>query len=211
MHRRKNNKGFVLVESIVVAIFVLAFLTFLIVNLLPLIGSYESALNYDTVESRYNAHLIRKMILKDDFCKVRNLLNIGSNSVYSYFNGEEMCEYLEKQNYCHKLFSKEFLDVREVLITDTQATDLRALSDLENSTNNSDFQAYVKFESRVSREMRSYIKAMPSFPSVDSFAYLYQRRIIVRFGDGSITNVEVLLSDNTSLGCFGGLTCEENP
>ncbi len=59
MRLSKNNKGFVLVESIVVAIFVLAFLTFLVVNLLPLIGTYENGLNYDTIESRYGAHLIR--------------------------------------------------------------------------------------------------------------------------------------------------------
>ena len=207
----KSNKGFVLVESIVVAIFVLGFLTFLIVNLLPLIGSYESALNYDTVESRYNVHLIRKMILKDDFCKVRNLLNIGANSVYSYFTGDEMCEYLKNKNYCRKLFSEDFLDVKEILITETQATDLRALSDLENNANDSDFQTYLKYETRVSREMRSYIKAMPSFSTVDSFAYLYQRRIIVRFGDGSLTNVEVLLSDNSTYNCYGGLICEVNP
>jgi len=211
MLKMKNNKGFVLVESIVVAIFVLAFLTFLILNLLPLIGSYEAALKYDTVESRYNAHLIRKMILKDDFCKVENLLNYGTSAVYSYFTGDELCEYLKNANYCKKLFSEEYLDVKEVLITETQATDLRALSDLENSANNSDFQAYTKYETRVSREMRDYIKSMPSFASVDSFAYLYQRRLIIRFGDGSITNVEILLSDNSMYDCYGGLTCEINP
>ena len=58
---KKNKKGFVLVESIVAAVFVMAFSTFLIANLLPLVGEYEKSLKFDTVDAKYDAHLIRKI------------------------------------------------------------------------------------------------------------------------------------------------------
>ena len=37
----KNKKGFVLVETIVAAVFVLGLFSFIIANLLPLVGEYE--------------------------------------------------------------------------------------------------------------------------------------------------------------------------
>ncbi len=200
MRLSKNNKGFVLVESIVVAIFVLAFLTFLVVNLLPLIGTYENGLNYDTIESRYGAHLIRKMILKNSFCTSTSLLNMGTDTVYNHFIDDEMCEYLENKNYCHKLFSKEYLDVKEILITETTVQDMKTLARMEKSGAAGDQISYDNYVNNVSKAMRDYIKNMSTYPSLDSFEYLYQKRLIIRFGDNNITNVEIVVHDT-------GATC----
>ena len=81
----KNNKGFVLVESIVAAVFVMALSTFLILNIIPLVGVYEETLNFDTADSKYDIHLIRKMLLMDDDCIVSKLLTFGSSQSYYYF------------------------------------------------------------------------------------------------------------------------------
>jgi len=191
----KNNKGFVLVESIVVAIFVLAFLTFLAVNLIPLIGNYENGLNYDTVESRYSAHLIRKMILKNDFCVSTSLLNMGTDTVYNHFIDDEICEYLDNKNYCRKLFSDEYLGVKEILITETTVKDMKNLVRMEKSGVSGDQIAYENYVNNVSKAMRDYIKNMSTYPSLDSFEYLYQKRLIIRFENNFITNVEIVVYD----------------
>ena len=53
--KKNNQRGFVLVEAIVVAVFVLSLFTFLFVNVVPLVGMYERRLNYDTIDGVYNA------------------------------------------------------------------------------------------------------------------------------------------------------------
>ena len=63
---KNNSNGFVLVEAIITSIFVLGFFSFIISNLLPMVGEYEKSLDYDSISSKYDAHLIRKMILKDN-------------------------------------------------------------------------------------------------------------------------------------------------
>ena len=64
--KKINKKGFVMAETIIVSVFVMTIVSFLIMNALPLIGEYERIANYDTLESKYNANLIRKMILMSD-------------------------------------------------------------------------------------------------------------------------------------------------
>ena len=97
-----SNKGFVLVETIVAAVFVLSFFSFLIANLLPMVGEYEKVLDYDSIESKYDAHLIRKMILKDNSCRTKNLITLSEDGYYE-FDGTDICLYLENVNYCKKL------------------------------------------------------------------------------------------------------------
>ena len=60
-----DNKGFVIVETIIVAVFIIGICTFLFANFLPLIGDYERISNYDDLDSKYKTHEIRKMILRE--------------------------------------------------------------------------------------------------------------------------------------------------
>ncbi len=76
-----NNKGFVLVESIVTSVFVLGLFTFIIANILPLIAGYDKEVYYDSIDSIYDAHLIRKMILMDEACNVESILSFGSTDL----------------------------------------------------------------------------------------------------------------------------------
>ena len=205
MRLLKDNKGFVLVESIVVAIFVLGFLTFLAVNILPLVGNYEEAIYNDSVENRYEAHLIRKMILKDNFCNSSSLLKMSSQTVYNHFVEDEICDYLENKRYCRELLSHKYLDVQEMLIIESSAQDIKNLAKAEYSTINTDVEDYAKYVDTVSREMRDYVKNMTTFNALDPFTYPNQKRIIIKFGDGSITSVLIVLEGDS--GSCGGFEC----
>lgn len=184
----ENNRGFVLVETIVTAVFVLGFFSFLIANLLPMVGEYEKSLDYDSIESKYDAHLIRKMILKDNSCRTRNLISLSSQGYY-VFEGTDLCLYLENVNYCNKLLSKDYLDVKKIILTRYNTTTLK-----DNKDN---------FE----RVLGEYIDYMPKYEStVNISQYFYQRRLIILFGDGRVTNIELLMNDDGSINC-GGATC----
>ena len=58
-----NNKGFLLVETIVVATFLLTVLTILFLQFKNLIVSYNNSYNYNTVEGIYNLNTVRNYIL----------------------------------------------------------------------------------------------------------------------------------------------------
>ena len=181
----KNKKGFVLVESIIAAVFVLALSTFLILNIVPLVAEYEKTLNYDGVDAKYDAHMIRKMILMDDSCKMKSILELndtifGDKPQYYYFENDEICDFLSHTNYCKKLLSEEFLDVKEIIITDYGALNMKRLpeEDMEN----------------FSRLMQEYLTHMPTYERNNTYFYQYADRLIVSFGDGSVTNIELLKS-----------------
>ena len=51
--KKLNNKGFVLVETLIVAAFVAGILAVLYNNLYPLIGEYEKREVYDDIDGKY--------------------------------------------------------------------------------------------------------------------------------------------------------------
>lgn len=184
----KNNKGFVLVESIVAAVFVMALSTFLIMNIIPLVGVYEETLNFDTADSKYDAHLVRKMILMDDDCITAKILKFPESQTqkYYYFKEKEICDFLSHINYCNMLLSEDYLDVKEIIITTYSGSELKKLGDAKMD--------------EFSRVLQDYIKYMPTYDKNTLGFYQYTDRIIVVFGDRSVTSIE-LLKNYTSHTC----------
>lgn len=181
----KNNKGFVLVETIVTSVFVLSLFTFIIANIIPLIGDYEKSYDYDSIESIYDAHLIRKMILKSDEQRVTNLVSLPENDGYYLFEGDDICLYLSNVNYCKKLLSRSYLDVAKIVLTNYVITD-----------------DFVSKSDRFNRALREYILQMQRYNNTPHSQYNLERRLIIVFNDGRITNIELLLD-----GAEGGATC----
>ena len=173
-----NKKGFVLVETIITSVFVLGFLTFIIANVIPIIGEYEKTKDYDSIESIYDAHLIRKMILKNgDGNKIAKLLTLPSDAGKNYylFDKDEICVYLTNENYCKKLLSRDYLDVKEIVITDYDIKD-----------------GFVQASKNFDRGLREYIGQMQKYAGNIPTDYNYANRMIVYFNDGRITNIEIL-------------------
>ena len=183
-----NKKGFVLVETIITSVFVLGLFAFIVSNVLPIIGEYEKTRDYDSIESIYDAHLIRKMILKSgDGDKIARLLTLpveeGKN--YYIFEKDDICVYLTNENYCKALLSRNYLDVREIVITSYEIKD-----------------AFVRTSKSFNRGLREYIEQMQNYKTSIPSDYNYANRLIVYFNDGRVTNIE-LLFDWPS----GGVVC----
>ena len=187
MKNLKKNQGFVLVETIVVVVFIAGIFTFLFANVLPLIGDYERVADYDLIEDKYAAHMIRKMILKDEECRVRNLLTLNGADYYRFEN-DEICYYLENVNYCKALLSPDYLNVKEIVLT------TYSMHSLKNDT------------ALFSRSLSEYIKFLPEYDKKTNIvnSYHYQRRLIVVFQDGSMSNIELLKNMDLNVVCTTG-------
>ena len=59
---KKNNKGFVLVETLIVTVFVMAVFSVIYINFYPLAGEYERREFYDDVDSKYSAYWVKRFI-----------------------------------------------------------------------------------------------------------------------------------------------------
>lgn len=84
---KKNNKGFVLAEAIIVSVFVLGMFTYLAMNVIPLISRYERVVNYDNPQEIYLANT-----LYEEMLNVENNTNINSDielSIENTNNGTE--------------------------------------------------------------------------------------------------------------------------
>lgn len=191
-----KNKGFVLVETIVTSVFVLGLFSFLIANILPLVGEYEKTLDYDSMESKYDAHLIRKMILRDENqCRIYQLVEFptaSTNKGYYLFEGDSICGYVSNVNYCKTLLSENFLDVNKIILTEYETSNLKSKA------------------SSFERAIEEYIKYMPKYNNTvsgTSTQYFYHRRLIIYFNDGRITNIELLLDRDIKTNCEGAPVC----
>lgn len=60
--KKINQNGFVLAETLVVAVFIMAIFTLIFSNFYPLIGEYEKRETYDDVDGKYAVYWIRRMI-----------------------------------------------------------------------------------------------------------------------------------------------------
>lgn len=186
-----DNKGFVIVETIVVAVFVIGICTFLFSNFLPLIADYEKVSDYDDLDSKYKTHEIRKMILREilnDDTKTQIFTKyISNNSGYHRYRTRievvdeeevsryELCDELTNSHYCNKLLGEDFLDVKEVIVVPFKLSSLKQ---------------EIKEDDNISRALKEYINYLPTY-SKNSSKYDSYYRIIVLFNNGKFANIEV--------------------
>jgi len=63
--KKINNKGFLMVETLIVSVFVLTIFVLVYQNSVPMVGLYKNRERYDDVDSVYNANLFRNLIIRD--------------------------------------------------------------------------------------------------------------------------------------------------
>ena len=87
----KEKRGFVIAETIIVGVFVMSMITFIYMNMKPLIGMYESQEKYHEITAMYYTDEIRNMIMyefKQDINNVmltsfrNNRVRLYSGSIY---------------------------------------------------------------------------------------------------------------------------------
>lgn len=144
---KKNNKGFVLAEAIIVSVFVLGMFTYLAMNVIPLISRYERVVNYDNPQEIYLANtLYEEMVELETLNNVQDriIMNVNSNvlecgnctgsvefyeelvkalkieAIYTYDTGKD-CGDIENdkglKNYCEYYIKRKDKDGNQKTIT----------------------------------------------------------------------------------------------
>lgn len=102
--KKIKNDGFVLVETIVVAVIVLSIFMMIYENLVPAIGESEVRLHYDDVDTVYAANVFKNLLASDDGfdilmgqAKTNGYVDLTNCNVYSTEKTKNMCEALKTE------------------------------------------------------------------------------------------------------------------
>lgn len=141
---KKRNKGFMLIETLVVSTFIITVLIYLYVQFTNLKRSYDISFRYDTIAGLYGAKEIDKFI-NNNYGYADFLAEIESNNnKYIEIINKNKCDYLYFSgniNYCEKLVSN--LNVKTVLLASTDLTNLKEKLKTNNTYSN-DLYLYIK-------------------------------------------------------------------
>ncbi len=96
--KKINNKGFALVETLIVTAFVVGIFSVMYANFYPMMGEYEKRENYDDISSIYNANLFKELIEKS---KNDNDSNI-KKKIDRVTTGEKIINHIPSYNYSEK-------------------------------------------------------------------------------------------------------------
>ena len=139
--KNKNNRGFMLTETLVVASLLITVLLIIYIQFKNVSRNYTNSFLYNTVGSSYNLNVLRKYIHEEDYSLLANALSDRdyidiTDCSYLYFEDPGFCRYLVNS-----------LNIKQVLFT---AEDLQKI---KNSNNLSlDFKDYIntiKYESVI--------------------------------------------------------------
>lgn len=99
--KKINNKGFVLAETLVVAVFLLVIFGMLYSNFYPLIGEYEKRETYDDVDSKYAIYWLKRLIEDSDYQPTGDKKNNLEKNNFMRFDCSDMQG--EKNEVCQDL------------------------------------------------------------------------------------------------------------
>ena len=170
-----NKKGFILVETLIVGVFIMGIFSLLYTKFFPLIGEYERYKDYDTVESAYVAHWGRMVALKGltdssyNTAKNTGYIDISDCSLYTNSDAVADCSSFMTMNNISKIYLTPYSTV-----------------ELKN---------YVKDNTSFSRSFREYISYLPTYSKNTSKtpASGYYRVIVEYISDDAYKygNIEV--------------------
>lgn len=140
---KKRNKGFILIETLIVSTFVISTLVYLYVQFASLKKSYDVSFRYDTINGLYNAREFDKFInnnygYSDFFIDIEkdnnNYIELVNNSTYNllYFSNNN--------DYINKLIKN--LNIKTVLLSSSNLKIKDALK--ENNPYSNNLYLYIK-------------------------------------------------------------------
>jgi hypothetical protein len=190
--KKNNNEGFVLAEAVVVGVFILSLFTFLFINIVPLVGKYDSIKKYDTVDAVYNTNIVKMLLLSFDTDDVV-LGKVDSDHPYLVFHtNSSFCDYMlectgnacYRLDWCETMLGPRYLDVKSIIITRYRLG--------TESGNDSHFIKYqIKSNGDFTRAQQEYIASLDNYTQPAGSYYDRYHRIIVEYNDGSFANLEI--------------------
>ena len=161
--KKIKNKGFMLMETLVVSTFVVTTLTILFVQFQRINRNFDITFTYNTVNGLYATNNIHNFI-KPDVPKIVEELDKSS---VPYLDITSCPTYITSQEYCKALMTS--LKVKKVLFTKEDITDLK-----EN----------IKENTEIDQKLKDFIKYISDAKN-DNY------RLIVEFTDATYATLKL--------------------
>lgn len=124
--KKNNNKGFVLLETLVVSSFIITILIYLYVQFVSLKNSYDTSFRYDSIPNLYSLKQVDTFInkaygyetLKSELAKSEN-----NNYLELYKNKCDLEYFSNNNSYCNKLM--ENLNIKTLLIINNNLASIK--------------------------------------------------------------------------------------
>lgn len=118
---RKNNKGFMLIETLLVSVFVVSTLIFVYIQFEKVRNSYQTSFEYNTINGVYNANTILKYLKENGIENLNNTIKSGTTyiDITNCPGG-----YLSNTSFCYRLLSD--LKVKKILYVSSDVTDFKS-------------------------------------------------------------------------------------
>ena len=156
-----NNKGFVLVETLVVSVFIATILAVLYNNFYPLVGEYEKREVFDDIDGKYATYWVKRVIQHDSTILPANcsISSLEAAPYYCKFTCQ-MVTTESMRNMCHQLVKTAQIK------NDTKGTD--DVSDDEPAIyitkyRLTEFKEHVDENGGISGGMQRYLKYLPNY------------------------------------------------
>ena len=98
--KKINSSGFVLAETLVVTVFLMAIFAMIYANFLPLVGEYEKRETYDNVDGKYAVYWIKRMIEDSSYDIPSSKANSFNTEGYVRFECSDIVDDEEKREFC---------------------------------------------------------------------------------------------------------------
>lgn len=99
--KRVKNGGFILMETMIVAVFIMAIFVFVYRNSIPMIGRYERLSRFDDLDSVYAANMMKKMVT--NYLSFEQIDSLLANTTYVDISNCNDKKLYTDPNYCSKL------------------------------------------------------------------------------------------------------------
>ena len=129
---KKNSKGFMLIDTLIVSITVSAILIYLYFQFANVNDSYTKNFRYNTVPGLYGGADIKENIIYNG--KSNIYTDVASNTFVDLSNCP--ATYYNNTDYCNVLYTA--LDVKKVIITKSSLADIKNLMKQATNVNNYD-------------------------------------------------------------------------
>ena len=156
--KKLNNKGFILVETLIVTVFVVSLFIVIYQATVPVLGEYEQQNKYDDIDSVYYSNLYKQMVTRyADMSIIDTYLQNASNNYYieiSDCDGKIGEDYIyHNRDYCKLIQENIGIGPNDkVFITDYNISNFKAKAkelDYFDSDSLSNFRNYLNTVSDV--------------------------------------------------------------
>ena len=169
---KKNNKGFTLVETLIVSAFVIGTLTYLFIQINNAETNFDISFKYDDVNDVYNTKIVCNFLVNTGYSNlITNLQNGYTRVTSSNIYGDS--------NYYHKILEKigtEYNTGKEKvwLLKESEISNIQ--SQIKNSTLN---------DSNLSEELKRYISIYDADTNSNKYV------VVIEFNNSHIASARI--------------------